>query len=72
MRLVYTATQEPVKAGDIHKINGETFYVGDFPPPHKPDSEGKVQLKTHPYDWFGMDRYVSVIGAEWIEREDRQ
>lgn len=36
-----------------------------FSHPHKPSSEGKVSLEN------GMEYYVSVIGAEWIEREDR-
>lgn len=70
MRLVYIATQKPVTKGDLLTLNGATVAVQDFPQPHKPASSGKVTV------WDDVNQqastyYVSVIGAEWIEREDR-
>lgn len=73
MRLVYTATQKPVQIGDTVTLrDNQRFTVDHFAKPHKPDSEGKVALK--PYGWSTSscsEYFVSVIGAEWIEREDR-
>ena len=65
MKLVYTTTQAPVQVGDEVLINGYPARVEHFRPPHKPESSGKVSLSN------GAEFYVSVIGAEWIEREDR-
>lgn len=72
MKLVYKTTQQLVKVGDTVKLNGEHFSVLDFLPPHKPDSEGKVTVRHISSDSAtGTSLYVSIIGAEWIEREDR-
>lgn len=72
MILIYKATGTEVKVGDqIITNNGQWVRVTYFRPPHKPSSEGKISIET-------LDRkserefYVSVIGAEWIEREDRE
>lgn len=73
MRLVYKATQQPVNYGDTVTVSGQPFTIDHFRKPHKPDSEGKVTLLapgvSSPH---GTEFYVSVIGAEWIEREDRR
>jgi hypothetical protein len=76
MRLIYPATNKEVKIGDeIHLRNdalGLKARVEYFREPHKPASSGKVNVTV-----FGTEReftaeyYVGVIGAEWIEREDR-
>lgn len=65
----HPATQQPVKVGDKVKIASNEFSVLDFLPPHKPDAQGKVAV-GYPGE-SGTLFYVSVIGAEWIEREDR-
>lgn len=66
MKLVYKTTGEPVKVGDPVEIKGVGMTTVEyFREPHKPDSEGRVSLAS------GAEYYVSVIGAEWIEREDR-
>jgi hypothetical protein len=76
MRLVYS---EPLKHGEIVEVQvGDNVSVGSedepaeiwyFRPPHKPASSGKVTVK---YPSGGAaEYYVGVIGAEWIEREDR-
>lgn len=71
MRLVYKATGEEVKVGDVvTTFRGKKCEVKYFREPHKPSSEGKVTVKEEGSS-FCMEYYVSVIGAEWIEREDR-
>jgi len=77
MRLVYTATGKPVKVGDLvtTKGQGQQVRVSFFREPHKPSSSGHVIV--HDVDsglgriGGGWEFYVGVIGAEWIEREDR-
>lgn len=66
MRLIYTATGKEVQIGDMTP-HGK---VVGMPKPHKPESEGKIYVKK---TQRAMEEqyYVSVIGAEWIEREDR-
>lgn len=66
MRLVYRDTGEEVKVGDI--VND--MRVVSFDPPHKSSSSGKVYVKSVVVGW-SQEFYVGVIGAEWIEREDR-
>lgn len=71
MRLVYTATGQPVAVGDSVAISGVPVEVIYFRPPHKPSSEGHVLVAYGPQVCDSREFYVSVIGAEWIEREDR-
>lgn len=71
MRLVYKATGEEVKVGDVVTTSrGEKCVVKYFRPPHSPASSGKVSVRLKGTS-FEMEYYVGVIGAEWIEREDR-
>lgn len=70
MRLVYTATGKPVNIGDRHTIGGFALVVARTPQPHKPDSEGKIDFYLLG-GVMGPLYYASVIGAEWIDREDR-
>jgi len=70
MRLVYEKTGAEVKVGDIVETSrGQKVRVDFFREPHKPASSGKVVVKGA--DGSAREYYVSVIGAEWIEREDR-
>ncbi len=80
MRLIYTEGSrkgKEVKVGDVFKNGLARFVVHSFPKPHKPASSGHVFLtRVDKYgkalEMEGNTRYyVSVIGAEWIEREDR-
>lgn len=73
MKFVYKATGKPVKLGDTVVLrDGQGFTVDYFREPHKPDSEGKVTLLAEGAQRpHGTEFYASVIGAEWIEREDR-
>ena len=70
MRLVYKADGCEVKVGDTVVVNSEVLTVTYFRKPTSPASSGKVSVKStgSAYD---AEYYVSVIGAEWIEREDR-
>jgi hypothetical protein len=69
MRLVYIDYGYEVKVGDTVRLrDNETATVERFDKPHKPSSSGKCIVSVK-----GRNReyYVGVIGAEWIEREDR-
>lgn len=70
MRLVYELTGRECKPGDVTIIKGEAWIVTLTPKPHKPASSGHVHL-TSPCGAHTATYYVGVIGAEWIEREDR-
>lgn len=70
----------------IHKQTGEEAHLGDTvfsrgtgravliyaAKPHKPSSEGKVQVRWDNNDQPSHELYCSVFNLEWIEREDRQ
>jgi len=74
MRLVYTDNGEEVKVGDIiTREDRRQYQVVYFREPHKSSSSGKVTVKAPDEDEhsMGMEYYVSIIGAKWIEREDQ-
>ncbi len=79
MKLIYTTTKLEVKVGDVivkDRMSSDpmagkvTLEVTDIVKPHKPGSTGKVYVRENgqlsPWAYF-----PSVIGAEWIEREDQ-
>lgn len=81
--LVYTAeckcatkaAGDPVAVGDIvkglHNDQGhERYVVTFFRYPSSSNSEGKVSLATVGAQ-FNRESYVSIIGAHWINRNDR-
>jgi hypothetical protein len=71
MKLVYSTSGREVKVGDkVVLRDGRKVTVDYFREPHKASSEGKVTVKA-PGQTMGSEYYVSVIGAEWVEREDR-
>lgn len=71
MRLIYKNTGAEVKVGDIVDLGkGEIVEVTYFRPPHKSSSSGKVCVATVNSNRTS-EFYVGVIGAEWIDREDR-
>lgn len=79
MRLVYKDTGMEVKVGDVVPMHDDDERTGVrvkyFAKPHKPNSSGKVTISVL-YDDSEEEAgtreyYVGVIGAEWIEREDR-
>lgn len=71
MRLIYVANRQEVKMGDTVKVDGNLFTVNYFRPPHSTASSGKVTIQPLA-GGSTREYYVSVIGAEWIEREDRE
>lgn len=71
MRLVYTATQEPVALDDtVTTAKGDNLVVKGFIKPRHAGSTGRVIVGGEGFTET-TDYYPSVIGAEWIEREDR-
>ncbi len=71
MNLIYPATGKTVQIGDIVTLrDGIKATVEHFRKPHKPASEGKVSVKVKGAA-FSHEYYVGVIGAEWVDREDR-
>ena len=72
MRQISTATGQEDKDGEeVTTERGTLMKVISFSKPHKPSSSGKVFVEVVNDNWK-QEYYVSVIGAEWIEREDRQ
>jgi len=79
MKLIYTEDKETKRSGDLVEVGDKILFadvdadevvtVSFFRPPHKPSSSGKVSVKYD--DGSTTEVYVGVIGAEWIEREDR-
>lgn len=70
MRLVYKETGKEVKVGDVWVKDGISYTVDSFEKPHKPASSGSVHLSYGQAQYCKY--YVNIIGAEWIEREDRE
>jgi hypothetical protein len=72
MRLVYEASGKEVQVGDTVHLDGNAYTVWHFAKPHKPASSGKVFIRPISNEnGFSSEYYVGVIGAKWIEREDR-
>jgi len=70
MQLIYDITKQPVKIGDlVQTFRGEIVEVLSFNKPHKPSASGRVYVKDK--DGAKFESYVTVIGATWIDREDR-
>lgn len=83
-QLIYSDTREPVQVGDLVDITKWRHFAPDdipfeqrefvtvhsFDHPHKPSSSGKVLVREYPSGPL-REVYVSVIGAEWINRNDR-
>lgn len=73
MKLVYKTTGLPVAIADDVIIDAppRRYVVAHFVQPHKPSSEGLVTVYPKGNPRAAEEFYVSLIGAEWIEREDR-
>jgi hypothetical protein len=70
MRLVYKDSIREVQIGDLVALRDGDAEIQHFRPPHKSNSIGKVSVSYLNKDWT-QEFYTSVIGAEWIDREDR-
>jgi hypothetical protein len=72
MKLVYrlgSPTHE-VKIGDrVTTFRGEHGTLIGIEKPHKPSSTGRVTVRMD--SGYESSFYPSVIGAEWIERDDQ-
>jgi len=73
MKLVYQNTGEEVQVGDVATDReGQLIEVTYFREPHKPSSQGKVSVRpANDKEAMSREYYVSVIDANWIEREDQ-
>ncbi|WP_454727767.1 MULTISPECIES: hypothetical protein [Cupriavidus] len=72
MRLIYTQTHEPVRLDDVvTTTKGQTCVVKGFQKPRHGGSTGRVLVVIDGHA-EPQAYYPSVIGAEWIEREDQQ
>lgn len=70
MKLVYANSLKPVAIGDnVTTFNGEPVTVTNIIPPHKPESTGRVTLKST--GGWDSSFFPGVIGAVWIDREDQ-
>lgn len=74
MKLVYTEDKtREVKLGDeVTLKDGEIVTIQTIERPHKPSSTGRVYVKGRRKNDFARGYFPSVIGAEWIEREDQK
>jgi hypothetical protein len=78
MRLVYTSGPrlgKDVKVHDMITVYGDQYEIHSIERPPKLESTGRVivhppHIKYSPANEVAY--YPSVIGAEWVEREDRQ
>jgi hypothetical protein len=73
MKLINSETGNEVKVGDaVTTFRDEDGTVTDVEEPRKPSSTGRVYVKfTYPNASLTKEFFPSVIGAEWVEREDR-
>ena len=72
MRLVYEGSNNaPVVLGDVVHVKGTPYYVMSITKPHKPASTGRVLCKAMTEEAWVCEWFPCVIGATWIEREDR-
>ena len=69
MRLIYRSGGKPVAIGDRVLLRDGEVEVTGLEKPHKPSAAGRVILKNDLGTVFTL--YVTAIGGEWIEREDR-
>ena len=75
MKLVYEASGDPVKVGDRIEKGGEVWVVDSIQEPHHAGSTGRVYVSlpnpNEPKNAGTRGFFPGVIGAVWIEREDR-
>jgi hypothetical protein len=63
---------DAVHLGDsVFTFRGEPCVINHFATPHKSSSEGKISVQVEG-STHSSEFYVSVIGAQWIDREDRK
>jgi len=68
MRLLDKTTRKELIIGDVvHDFRNEPHILVDARPPHKPNSEGFVTLRTMCEKAFVAECYAGVIDAEWTE-----
>lgn len=68
MKLIHKPTGQEIIEGTVLPDNSTVIYC---PQPHKPSSEGKMQVGYHNGETSGL-LYCSCFDCEWIDREDRE
>lgn len=72
MKLIYTETKKEVEVGDeVKTFRGDMVSIKEIIKPHKSSSTGLVRIIYLVGPPIEHSVYPSVVGAEWIEREDR-
>lgn len=77
MKLIYSKNKQEVCIGDRVELQHDGWmYVAVIQKPRSPASTGRVSVCKLKKDIDNFARhhsyYPSVIGAEWIDREDRE
>ena len=70
MKLVYKDTGIEVKIGDAATIREQEVIVTDIEEPRHAASTGRVYVKMEGFT-MGRSYFPSVIGAEWVDRDDQ-
>ena len=70
MKLINCEGKE-VKVGDMVMNDDEVLFVESIVKPHKPSSTGKVCVHDEDKAW-SQCYYPSVLGMEWVDREDQR
>lgn len=70
MKLIHVKTGKEAKVGDaVKSFRGREAKIVSFEKPHKPSSEGYVNVIDE--DNNKLTYYAGVYGLKWIDREDR-
>ena len=71
MQLVYSINKLPVFIGDVVHVRNTAYYVENIVEPNKPSSTGRVWCRSMDERKYFNEWFPSVIGAEWIDRNDQ-
>jgi hypothetical protein len=69
MKLI-DSTGKEVKVGSIIQFEGQDVQVIYCPPPHKPSSSGKMQIKYASGE-NSIVYYCGVFDCKWTDRDDQ-
>lgn len=69
--LIYTTTQQPVKAGDVVHLRDTPYTVTGWSEPHSAASTGRIHLQSMDDRRSHFSYFPRVVGADWIGRTDR-
>jgi hypothetical protein len=65
-KLIDEKTGATICKGDVREsFRGEMKTIAGGTPPHRPNSSGRIAIKTD--DIFEAEFFPSVFGAKWVE-----